>query len=178
MKKVIKSLILIICLMTLTGCLNGNQNKPKDNIYNKSFGSYKVEDGWIEDRKHSSNNKFFYVLNGTEKESKPNNISINQGKNKYSEDEHMNFRDAIVRQLSYQIKGRNDIELKANGSYTDNDYVVYTFEIYEENKDITTTQYYIVGDYKYVLIHETVHGTSIETDEVAKTMVNTFKWKD
>ena len=181
MKKYIKrTLVIVILVITLTGCYKNNSlnDKPKDNIYHKDFGSYEVLDGWVENKEHSTRNKFFYVLEGTEKQSLPNNISINEGTNKYSSNQHTSFRTAIVKQLSSQISGKEGVTLNANGSYTDNDYVVYTFVIHEEDKDITTTQYYIVGDYKYVLIHETVHGTSTETDEVAKKMLNTFKWND
>lgn len=168
-----------ISSMILTGCENKSINtsiKKNDNTYTKDFGSYEVLDGWIENEEHSTNSKFFYVLDGTEDEAKPNNISINSGINKYAASEHLSFKDAILRQLSYQISGQEKTTLNASGSYTDNNYVVYTFIIAGEN--VTTTQYYIVGDYKYILIHETVYGTSKETDEAAKKMVNTFKWND
>ena len=39
-------------------------------------------------------------------------------------------------------------------------------------------RYYIVGDYKYVLIHETTFGDSNETDSAAQKIIDTFKWKE
>lgn len=57
-----------------------------------------------------------------------------------------------------------------------NGYIVYTFSI--KDKDNTTTQYYIVGDYQYVLVHENTFGDSTETDSVAQKIIDTFKWKE
>lgn len=154
------------------------QSQDDEKVYNKEFGSYAVLSSWEENEEHSTDNKFFYVLSGTENEATPNNISINAGTNKYDSANHMKFKDAILKQLSSQIKasGKQGVKVNGGGSYTDNGYILYTFTIYEEEQDITTTQYYIVGDYKYVLIHETTFGNSEETDTVAKRMVNSFEW--
>lgn len=118
----------------------------------------------------------FLCKEGQENENRPDNISVNEGTNKYPADEHEKFRSAILNQLSMQIGGDENVELNANGSNTKNGYVVYTFNI--KDKDTTTTQYYIVGDYKYVLIHETTFGDSNETDSAAQKIIDTFKWKE
>ena len=130
-------------------------------LIEKDFGTYEIPVDWIESVAHSTNDKFFYVKEGT---------------NKYPADEHEKFRSAILNQLSMQIGGDENVELNANGSNTKNGYVVYTFNI--KDKDTTTTQYYIVGDYKYVLIHETTFGDSNETDSAAQKIIDTFKWKE
>lgn len=153
-----------------------NGTTTDGNIFNKEFGSYKVPEDWVESKEHSTDSKFFYVLKGQEQAEKPNNISINVGENKYSKDEHGKFRIAILNQLSMQVAGYEGVDIKANGTTTDNGYIVYTFIIKDEIEDITTKQYYIIDDYKYVLIHETVFGQSQETDNAAIEMVNTFKW--
>ena len=102
------------------------------------------------------------------------------GTNKYSSSEHEKFRDAILLQLSYQISDSSDCTINANSSFTnDNNYVVYEFDIFEKNDNIMTKQFYIVGDYKYVLVHETVYDfTSDEVDGVAKKIVDSFEWKE
>lgn len=145
-------------------------------IFNKTFGSYEVPKNWVESKSHSTKDKFFYVLKGEEKNTKPNNISVNSGTNKYSKEEHEEFRKAILNQISFQIRNKKGVEINANGSYTDKGEIVYTFIIKEEN--VITTQYYIVGNYKYILVHETVFEESEETDNAAKNIVNTFKWKE
>ena len=83
---------------------------------------------------------------------------------------------AILNQLTMQMGANSDDQLTANGSYTKNGYVLYTFNIYEKAQNITTTQYYIIDDYRYVLVHETRYGTSEETDNAAKTIVDSFLW--
>lgn len=148
-------------------------------LYIKDFGSYIVSNNWIESQTHSTNNKFFYIKNkSAEEEERPNNISINIGRNKYSIEEHEKFRTAIINQLSMQISDLNDCTLSANGSYTkDNNYIVYEFDIYENKENITTKQFYIIGDYKYILIHETIYDQADkDIDYVAEQIVNSFKW--
>lgn len=153
--------------------VQSSKTENKDNNYTKSFGSYKVSDGWIESKTHSTKTKFFYVANGTDKDEKPDNISVNVGTNKYKAEEHVRFREAIVSQLSMQM-ANTKATINANGSTTDNGYIVYEFEIKEE--DVTTIQYYIVGEYKYILVHETVFNNREETDKVAKEIINSFTW--
>ena len=145
-------------------------------LIEKDFGTYEIPVDWIESAAHSTNDKFFYVKEGQENENRPNNISINEGSNKYTANEHENFRMAILNQLSMQIGGDENVEVIANGSNTKNGYVVYTFNI--KDQDNTTTQYYIVGDYKYILVHETTFGDSAETDSAAQKIIDTFKWKE
>ena len=116
---------------------------------------------------------------GEEKQPTTNNISINEGVNKYKESEHETFKNAITRELSMQIGKDDNITLNANGSKTDNGYIVYTFVIKENEENIVTTQAYIIGDYKYVLIHETTYTSDTEeSDQAFKNMVNTFKWNE
>lgn len=149
-------------------------------LYFKNFGSYIVSNNWIESKTHSTNNKFFYIANEMEEgKERPNNISINIETNKYSYQEHEKFRTAILNQLSRQISASPNYTINANGSYTkDNNYIVYEFDIYEKDENITTKQFYIIGDYKHVLIHETIYDSlnNNEIDIVAKKIVDSFKW--
>lgn len=153
-------------------------NIEDKNLYNKNFGSYKILENWVQSREHSTGSKFFYVKRGQEQEQSPNNVSINAGTNKYAQSEHEKFKTAILNQLSMQIGNAEDVTLNASGSYTDNGYILYTFII--QDPGIETTQYYIVGDYKYVLVQETVFNQDEkeETDNLAREIVNTFKWKE
>ena len=146
-------------------------------LIEKDFGTYEIPADWIESEAHSTNSKFFYVKEGEENENRPNNISVNEGTNKYSESEHEKFRMAILKQLSMQIGGDEDVEVNANGSNTENGDVVYTFNI-KEADGIETTQYYIVGDYKYILIQQTVFEKSDDIDNVAKDIANSFSWSE
>ena len=147
--------------------------------YTKSFGTYHVPTGWIESSTYSTTNKFFYVADGTEQDTLPNNISINIGSNKYSAEDHIKFREAIVNQLVMQLP--KDTMLNGSGSYTANDYILYTFtfNVTEGDTTLAATQYYIVGDYKYVMVYESVYdGNTEEVDAIAKNMVDTFTWPE
>ena len=98
------------------------------------------------------------------------------GTNKYSKDDHMSFKTAIQNQLAYQIKGYG-ATITGSGSTTKEGYIVYSFKI--DMGSQITVQHYIVGDYKYVLVHETIwDGNSSDTDNAAKEIVNSFKWKE
>ena len=136
-------------------------------------GSYIVPDGWVKAEKYSSAEKVFYVEDGHEDDELPDNISIEVGTNRYSMDEHEKFRDAIVRQLALQLQGIS-AEMTGDGTYTEQDYIVYIFTISEES--VVTKQYYIVGDQRYCLIHLTNFTGSESADKAAQTIADSFVW--
>ena len=86
------------------------------------------------------------------------------------------FRKAILNQLLMQVRNQKGVEVNANGSTTDNGEIVYAF--ITKNNDVITTQYYIVGDYKFILIQETLFEESEETKKVTKNIIDSFKWKE
>ena len=178
-------LIIILCLTICTGCFNfrsGNKLKEdtndlenKDLVFEKEFGSYSVSNTWEENKEHSTERKFFYIKRG-DTNKLPNNISVEMGTNRYSEKDHMMFRDAILRQIAMQTKKSAD-QIKSSCSNTSNNYILYTFII--DNGPNITKQYYIVGDYKYILVHATIFDreTEDETDNISNQIVNSFTWK-
>lgn len=194
MKKIAKYLLFIMFMESVLVCFSGcniedfkrhrNENSDSDIIitdegdtkYQKEFGTYIVKSGWVESKTHSQNGKYFYVKDGQDNDSRPNNISINAGTNKYKKEEHEKFREAIYAQLARQV-GSN-VTINATGSTTDKGELVYTFVI--NNSNLVSTQYYIIGEKKYVMIYETVwnNDEKEETDEVALKMINSFEWKE
>lgn len=145
-------------------------------FYTKEFGTYTVPTGWVEADKYSTDSKFFYVVDGTEEEPQPNNISVESGKNKYLAKDHEQFRTAILNQILMQIKGTK-AALNGAGTYTkDNGYNLYIFTITEDETDVVTNQYYIVGDYRYVLVQETTFADAEDADKAAQTIVDGFTW--
>ena len=128
-------------------------------------GSYIVPDGWEKSEKHSTNSQIFYIEEGHENDEKPDNISIHVGKNKYSLDEHEQFRDAIVQQILMQLDGI-EAQLNGDGTYTEQGDLLYIF----------TTQYYIVRDYGFCLIQLTNFSGSETTEQAARDMVDSFVW--
>jgi len=194
MKNIFKFIVFIMIMEAVLVCFSGcgmnsarrNKNRTSKNEvvlengntkYEKEFGSYEVNAGWIESKTHSSKGKYFYVRDGQDNDKKPNNISINQDTNRYTKSEHEQFKNAIYSQMAKQVSG-SKAQIMASGSTTDNGEIVYTF-IVEKNASIIK-QYYIVGEKKYVMIYETVWNKEDENevDEVANKMVNSFKWLD
>ena len=191
------SLLLLLLLCSLTGCattpkeVSDTQNNttadanmpdtnfPVENTQSETEeesdfpGSYTVPDGWVKVEQYSSADKFFYVEDGHENDETPDNISIEVGTNRYSEEEHEDFRNAIVRQLTMQLQGVS-ADVTGDGTHTDQDYIVYIFTISEE--DVVTKQYYIVGDQRYCLIHLTNFTGSESAVEAAQAMVDSFVW--
>lgn len=177
MKKIL--IVLTICLL-FCGCslvkrTTTNNIIKNDNLIETSYGSYTIPSTWMKRDDHSTASKYFFV-NRNDNNSIPNNISVEMGTNKYSKEDHMNFKTAIQNQLAYQVKG-SGATINGSGSTTKNGYVVYTFRVSMGSQ--LTVQHYIVGDYKYVLVHETIwDGNSTDTDNAAKEIVNSFKWKE
>lgn len=136
-------------------------------------GTYTVPEGWEKSEKHSTDSQIFYIEEGHENDEKPDNISIHVGKNKYSLDEHEQFRDAIVQQILMQL---DDIEAQLNGdgTYTEQGDLLYIFTI--DEGDIVTTQYYIVKDYGFCLIQLTNFSGSETTEQAARDMADSFVW--
>ena len=137
--------------------------------------SYTVPEGWVVAEEASTAEKIFFVKEGHENDEMPDNISIEIGKNRYKADEHERFRQAILQQLLMQLQGIS-AELNGDGSYTDQDYILYTFTIKQEN--MAFVQYYIVDDYRYCLIYLTNYTGEENADEAARALVDSFVWSD
>lgn len=132
-----------------------------------------MPDGWVEMEQYSTKDKIFYAEEGREKDRQPDNISVEVKTNRYGAEDHMKFRDAIVRQLTMQAS-RVGAELTGDGTHTAQGDILYIFTISEE--DVVTRQFYIVGDRRYCLIHLTNFTGSESADEAARAMADSFVW--
>ena len=147
--------------------------------YTKDFGTYTIDSSWEEYLNQSTDNEFFYVKVGTNSLEKQNNISVKEETNSYSESNHINFKNWILSQLSNELSENDTIN--ANAFTSDNGYTVYEFEIHNGVENVTNNKYYIIGDYKHILVNETVYTDSEnvgDVDNIAREIVNTFKWND
>lgn len=151
-------------------------NEHGDSIYRKEFGTYTVLDGWVESETHSTEEQFFYVKDGHDDDVSPDNISINEGTNRYGKDEYMEFKNAIMAQLLAQL-GNQNVQVNGSGTYTSNEDPMIMFEIIEEDGTLTR-QYYIIGDYRYCLVHLTNYSGDEEANRVAKIMADGFVWRE
>ncbi len=173
-------ILLTIAVILLTaGCGRSSVSAAQQTEYGMKaadFGSYNVPAGWVKAERYSTEDKIFYVQEGEEEDEQPDNISIEFGRNKYKLEEHMKFRDAIVKQLAMQLSGRQDTMVSGEGVYTDQEYIMYVFTIEEEESGIMTKQYYIVDDYRYCLIILTNFDGSGEAVRAAGEMADSFVW--
>lgn len=147
----------------------GEDDEEKE--YNKEFGSYAVLKEFEESKKYSTNNKFFYISKDDENKEIPDNIAINVESNNFAKADYQQFKNSIINQLSSNYTNKN---INVSEDTTKSGDKVYTFTI--NNNNVKTICYYIVGNYKYVLIQETSYGTSNKIDEVALKMAKSFKW--
>lgn len=190
LKRAVLTLSLLLLASSLAGCVgtpkeskssdqtasDNSQSEQSTPLENETDfpGSYTVPEGWVKMEKYSTEDKIFYVEEGHEDDELPDNISIEVGTNRYSADEHEKFRDAIVQQLTMQLQDV-DAELTGDGTYTEQDYIVYIFTISEA--DVVTKQYYIVGDQRYCLLQLTNFTGSETVNEVAQSMADSFVWE-
>lgn len=147
---------------------------PIDGTYTKEFGSYTLPSGWVENEAYSTERKFFYIAEGAEREALPDNISVECGTNRYAAAEHTAFRNAIAQQLAMQLR-ESKATVSGGGSTTKQGDILYQFTIETEGDDIVTTQYYIVGEQRYVLVHQTARRDS-DADQAAKSILDSFVW--
>lgn len=151
----------------------GTAAAAEDTVFTKDFGSYTVPAGWGESAQYSFGGKYFYLPAGQESAEYPDNISVETSASRYAAEDHIQFREAITAQLMTQLQDV-DAELFGDGTYTDAGDVMYVFTIQEP--DVTTRQYYVVGDQKYCLIHLTNYTGSQETGDAAQKMAKSFQW--
>ena len=136
-------------------------------------GSWTVPEGWVKAEQYSTENKIFYVEEGHEEDELPDNISIEVGTNRYGGEDHMKFRDAIVRQLTVQA-GSVGAEVTGEGTFTAQEDVLYIFTISEA--EAVTKQFYIVGDQRHCLVHLTSFTGSDSAEEAARAIADSFAW--
>ena len=163
-------IVLVVLLINNKGIIN---TKEENKNYEKDFGSYQISSNWIE--VEHNNSRYRYVKKSEKGNYQTNNISIRQLENKYSKKNHMQFKNSILSSLAGQnLKDIQDI--KASGSTTKNGDILYTFIL--SGDEGVTTEYCIIGDYKFILVTEVNLDKSEETDNIAKQIVDSFKWKD
>ena len=171
MKKIL--VVLFMCIL-LTGC---SLKTSKNEEYKlNGYGKYQIPNNAVIRKDHSSSRKLFFVKNKDLRNKMPNNISVEGGTNRYSKEDHMQFKSAIQSQL-YMQASRFSSKITGSGTKTKNGYTLYIFNM--ENSGSITKQYYIVGDYKYILVHETIlNGTEDkELDNIAKYIIDSFIWE-
>lgn len=171
MKKIV---LLLIPIIFLTGCIRIPSRINNSSVINASFGTYRI-DNLVKREDHSTSDKIFYTLEKDKYEQLPDNISVNLGTNYYSKEDHLKFRRAIQDQLYRQV-GRN-AKITGTGIDTSKGNIVYKFLITKDNDKTEMTQYYIIGDYKYVLVYETNFSRNPDLDIAAYNIVDTFEWK-
>ena len=172
-----KILILLVVLLLVTGCsLLNNRNQGKDFSLD-GYGKFTISDNYMIRYDHSTHDKLFFVDKKDEHSSRPNNISTNGGTNYYSKSEVLRFKEAITYQMTNQAKAYK-AQLNGSGSKTDQGYDVLTFIMTTSTEK--TVQYYVVGDYKYFLVHATIFDSKEEDSviEAAEYIVNSFTWEE
>jgi hypothetical protein len=152
-------------------------DQPQDGVvFEKVFGTFSIPAGWEESEGHSTNKKFFYIPEGNEDKSYTDNISIQVGESKYSEEEAVEFKNAILRQFSTQISEDEYDSMTAEGSSTANGYTLLTFDFKGLKDGTEIVFYYIMGDNKYCEIYLTCKDDPEEAMEVAQMIVDSFVW--
>lgn len=180
----LKKYFILILLFTLFSSLyaqGGNEIKTNNLKINKTFGSFELQNDWIESSRNSKNGKYFYVHKSEINENSPTNISIEMGANPYSVNNPMPFGQAIQRQLLIQTGGQ--AKINGGGISTEQGYPLIYFKIEaveSQTPQPTTIQFYIVGEKRHILVHVTDfhNGKVTNAEEVAKIMINSFKWAE
>lgn len=172
-----KILILLGILLLVTGCSLSNKKEENRTFSIEEYGIFTISENYMIREDHSTKEKPFFVDKKDEHASRPNNISTNGGKNYYAKGEVLRFKDAITYQMTNQAKAYK-AQLNGSGSKTDQGYDVLTFIMTTSTEK--TVQYYIVGDYKYFLVHATIFDSKEEDSviEAAEYIVNSFTWEE
>jgi hypothetical protein len=158
-----------------------NAGYVEENIisYMKSFGSYNTTADWFESAELSHNDRYYYLKNGQNPGGAVSNIAVESGRNRYAKEDHLTFRDVTYRQLLKQVSNDPDAGfLFGDGTTTAKGHTLYIFTIEYEGVGRTDRMYYIIGDYKYLLITETdCHDRNAsDITVVSRTIADSFEW--
>lgn len=151
-------------------------NPEGEIVFEKDFGTFRIPDGWEESESHSTSDTFFYIPEGNDNQSYTDNVSVTYSTNRYSEDDVMSFKDAILKQLSKQMENDPEATLNGEGTYTANDYLLLTFTISGFEDGSVLELYYIVGEKKYCEVYMTARDDVEETRAAAQMIVDSFVW--
>ena len=146
-------------------------------LVEKSFGQYTLPLGWFESKELSQPDYFFYLKEGTSLDRPTSNISVSEGTNRYAADDYYSFAQAIDRQMKGQAT-EDVIGYSGDGTFTESGIPLIIIRI--EDAECVSTQYYLVGDYRFVMVHSTdFHDEAIpEVDDAARSIVESFEWFD
>jgi hypothetical protein len=167
MKKVL-TIISLIVITLVTGC-----SIPTGKEIKIEYGTYKI-DKLVKNAEHSTSAQTFYTLKEDKNKELPDNIGVSTGTNYYKKENHEEFKNAILQQLGMQSSLFDT--LNSSGFTTEKGNIAYKFIM--KNDKATATQYYIVGDNKFILIYETNYTGNPELDKETEYIVNTFEWNE
>jgi hypothetical protein len=148
-------------------------------FYMKSFGAYSIISDWPESAELSQNDRYYYLKNGRAYSENASRILVESGRHRYIGNDYPAFREATYRRLLKQAANDPDVGfLFGDGSTTARGYTLYIFTIEYDNVERTDRMYYIVGDYKYVLITEMDYHDKNAADigAAARAVADSFEW--
>ena len=143
------------------------------------FGSYIIDNGWVEAEDQSNPPSMYVYCNEDDVDSAlpPNNLTVSNGTNYYSEDEHEDFCAAILQQLHGQAASYNGTAAMTEyGTFGEN--MCYRFDM--DCEDFDVIQWYVIGDHEYVMFSLTIIDEDEAEDDdcvdMAENAVNSFVW--
>lgn len=148
----------------------------------KVFGTFSVEQGWVEVEEHSEAPFYFtYVADGTQNNELPDNITVFARKCGYTQADFEKFQQDIQTDLETQATEKTDsVSISKTVLTSEKGYPMVRFDIVRA--DSVTAQYYILDEHQFVMISAIAHQQgSVEaetTNRVALTMANTFIWSE
>ncbi|MDR1247087.1 MAG: copper amine oxidase N-terminal domain-containing protein [Clostridiales Family XIII bacterium] len=148
-------------------------------FYMKSFGVYSTVSDWPESAELSQNDKYYYLKNDRVHGDNTSCILVESGRHRYAGDDYPAFREAMYRRLLKQAANDPDVGfLFGDGTATARGYTMYIFTVEYDGVERTDRMYYIVGDYKYVLITETDYHDKNAADisAAARVIADSFEW--
>ena len=166
-----KLVLLLIILVLLTGCTN---NKKPKNLVETKNGTYKIT-GLVKREDLSTEETDVYCLKKDKEEKKPDNVRVGERVNVYTIKNNLAFKNYIPDQLKRDFG--NDIQIKGITLTTSKNNLVYKFNVIKENDESEITLYFIIGDYKYIIVNETNYSKNPDFDDAVYKLVDSFKWE-
>ena len=196
LRSALSLLIVFTVLMSFAGCGHTSRRSRRsdrdrdrdreettetteDLVCETDFGTYTIGYGWVEvEAQRNAPDNYTYCEAGNEdSRTPPNNLWVSHGTNYYAIDEGDDFCTAILQQVHGQAaQFGGTAQMTEYGTFGENE--VYRFDLVCE--DFTTIQWYVVGDYEYVMFSLAIYDEDEAEDDhcmdVAEEAVNSFEW--
>lgn len=155
-------------------------SKDEDFLITVDYGTYNVSKKWNE-LFRNPDGKVFYAVAGADVKTPQSNVSVECIPTEYTPEQSDEFLAAIRYMNNKQlgIPEGETIDHAFGDTEMGNKFIQFMFDYDMEGKNVSSVQYFVMGEKQAVLIYATDFGDGItpSAGEIAEQICQSFVWK-